>query len=80
MMVRGAAKDPAPFRPFVRALAPFLAAQWLLLVAVLFVPALVHFGDRPSDMSRAPAKNLSNEEINKLLKQMVPMPPMPGGN
>ncbi|MGA8963414.1 MAG: TRAP transporter large permease subunit, partial [Pseudolabrys sp.] len=38
MMVRGATKDPAPFRPFVRALVPFLAAQWLLLVVVLLVP------------------------------------------
>jgi len=80
MMVRGAAKDPVPFRPFVRALAPFLAAQWLLLLVVLFVPGLLHFGDKPSDISRAPAKNLSTEEINKLLKEMIPMQPVPGGN
>ena len=32
MMVRGAAKKPAPFRPFVQALVPFLLAQWMLLV------------------------------------------------
>ena len=79
MMVRGAAKDPAPFRPFVRALVPFLAAQWLLLVVVLLVPSLVHFGDNPGEMSRAPVKDLSSEEINKLLKEMVPMPPLPDG-
>jgi tripartite ATP-independent transporter DctM subunit len=74
MMVRGASKNPPPFRPFVRSLVPFLAAQWLLLVAVLLMPNLVHVGDRPSDMSRKPERDLSSEEINKLLKEMVPMP------
>jgi len=71
MMVRGAAKNPAPFRLFVRALAPFLIAQWLLLVAVLFAPALVHFGEKPGDSSRAPTKELSREEIKKLLNEML---------
>jgi tripartite ATP-independent transporter DctM subunit len=80
MMVRGATKDPAPFRPFVRALVPFLAAQWLLLVVVLLVPGLVHVGDKPGDMSRAPVKDLSEDEINKLLKEMLPMPPIQDGN
>jgi TRAP-type mannitol/chloroaromatic compound transport system permease large subunit len=75
MMVRGAAKNPAPFAPFVRALAPFLVAQWLLLLAVLFVPGLVHVGEKASEASRAPAKNLSPEEINKLLNKMLPTPP-----
>jgi tripartite ATP-independent transporter DctM subunit len=77
MMVRGVAKDPAPFRPFVRALAPFVAAQWLLLVVVLLVPGLVHFGEKASDVSRGPAKELSAEEINKRLREMVPLPPLP---
>ncbi len=80
MMVRGATKDPAPFRPFVRALVPFLAAQWLLLVVVLLVPGLVHVGDKPGDMSRTPVKDLSEDEINKLLKEMLPMPPIQDGN
>ena len=74
MMVRGAAKNPAPFRLFVRALAPFLFAQWLLLIVVLFAPALVHVGDKPGDSSRAPAKELSREEINKLLNKMLAPP------
>ena len=54
MMVRGAAKNPAPFRPFVRALVPFLLAQWLLLIVVLLVPKLVHFGENAAASSRAP--------------------------
>jgi hypothetical protein len=74
MMVRGVAKNPAPFRPFVRALIPFLAAQWLLLAAVLLMPGLVHVGEKASDTSRAPAKDLSPQEINELLNKMLPAP------
>ena len=51
-------------------------AQWLLLIVVLLVPGLVHFGDKASDMSRAPLKELSIEEINKRLREMVPLPPL----
>jgi TRAP-type mannitol/chloroaromatic compound transport system permease large subunit len=75
MMVRGAARDPAPFRPFVRALIPFLAAQWLLLAAVLAFPALVHLGER--DASRVPQQDLSPDELSKKLREMVPLPPPP---
>ena len=77
MMVRGAARNPAPFRPFLRALAPFLLAQWLLLVVVLMVPKLVHIGENAADSTRAPATPVSNEEINKRLKEMVPPPTPP---
>jgi TRAP-type mannitol/chloroaromatic compound transport system permease large subunit len=76
MMVRGSAKEPGPFRPFVRALMPFLMAQWLLLVVVLLVPGLVHVGDKVGDASRAPSKELSADEFNKLFKEMVPIPPI----
>jgi tripartite ATP-independent transporter DctM subunit len=75
MMVRGAAKPPAPFRAFVKALAPFLIAQWLLLIVVLLVPRLVHLADNPADISRAPANSVSEEEINKRLREMLPPPP-----
>jgi len=77
MMVRGVLKDPAPFGLFVRALLPFLAAQWLVLMIVLFVPGLARFGDKADQVSRAPAKNLSPEEINKLFNEMLPLPPLP---
>jgi TRAP-type mannitol/chloroaromatic compound transport system permease large subunit len=77
MMVRGAAKNPAPFRPFVRALVPFLLAQWMLLVVVLLVPKLVHFGENAADSTRAPAAPVSNEEIDKRMRDMLPPPPPP---
>jgi tripartite ATP-independent transporter DctM subunit len=75
MMVRGAAKNPAPFRPFVRALIPFLLAQWMLLIVVLLVPKLVHIGENAAESTRAPAAPVSNEEINRRLREMVPPPP-----
>jgi TRAP-type mannitol/chloroaromatic compound transport system permease large subunit len=78
MMVRGAAKNPAPFRPFVRVLVPFLLAQWMLLVVVLMVPKLVHIGENAADNSRAPASPVSNEEIEKRMREMLPtLPPPP---
>ncbi len=75
MMVRGAAKNPAPLRPFVKALIPFLLSQWLLLVLVLFVPQLVHIGENAADSSRATAAPVSNEEIERRMREMLPLPP-----
>lgn len=74
MMVRGATRNPAPFRAFVRALLPFLAAQWMLLIVVLLAPKLVHFGDNAETISRKPAAPLSNEDFNKRLNEMLNLP------
>jgi TRAP-type mannitol/chloroaromatic compound transport system permease large subunit len=68
MMVRGMAKNPAPLRTFVRALIPFLLAQWMLLIVVLLVPKLVHIGENAAESTRAPAAPVSNEEINRRLR------------
>ena len=70
MMVRGAALKPAPFKPFVKALAPFLVAQWLLLVVVLMVPRLVHTA-KTSDNTRSPATPMSKEQVKKNLNDMI---------
>jgi TRAP-type mannitol/chloroaromatic compound transport system permease large subunit len=75
MMVRGATKSPAPFRAFVRALMPFLVAQWMLLVLVLLVPKLVHIGENAAANTRNLAAPVSNEEIDKRLRDMIPAPP-----
>ncbi len=75
MMVRGAARNPAPFRPFVRALVPFLVAQWLLLIVVLLVPKLVHIGENSAESTRAPAAPVSDEEIDRRMRDMLPPPP-----
>ena len=74
MMVRGVLKEPVSFRQFVRALAPFLAAQWLLLLLVLLFPQLTHMGQSSDDGSRATAAPLSNEEFEKRLQEMIKLP------
>ncbi len=75
MMVRGVAKNPAPFRAFVRALIPFLLAQWMLLIVVLMMPKLVHIGENAAESTRAPAAPVSNEEIDRRMREM--QPPLP---
>jgi len=75
MMVRGAARNPAPFRPFLRALLPFLLAQWLLLLLVLLMPKLVHIGENIAESTRAPAAPISNEEIDRRMREMLAPPP-----
>ena len=74
MMVRGVLREPVAFRSFLRALAPFLAAQWLLLLVVLFFPQLTHLGMSADDGSRLPAAPLSDEEFNKRLNDMIKLP------
>jgi tripartite ATP-independent transporter DctM subunit len=75
MMVRATTKNPAPFRAFVRALLPFLVAQWMLLVLVLLVPKLVHIGESAAESTRNLAAPVSREEIDKRLRDMIPAPP-----
>jgi len=74
MMVRSVQKEPVAFRPFVGALAPYLAAQWLLLLLVLLFPQLTHLGQSSDDRSRLPSAPLSDEEYNKRLNEMIKLP------
>jgi tripartite ATP-independent transporter DctM subunit len=74
MMVRGVLKEPVAFRAFVRALTPFLAAQWLLLLLVLLFPQLTHLGQSSEERSRIPSAPMSDEEYNKRLKEMLRLP------
>jgi TRAP-type mannitol/chloroaromatic compound transport system permease large subunit len=75
MMVRGALKPASPFKAFVKALAPFLAAQWLLLALVLAFPRLIHGLDNAKDQMRAPAA-LSGEDMARKLNEMIDLPPL----
>jgi hypothetical protein len=79
MMVRDATRSPAPFRSFLKALLPFLVAQWilllLLLLVLLLVPRLVHIGEDAGNGSRNTVAPVSNEAIDKLMRDMIPAPP-----
>jgi TRAP-type mannitol/chloroaromatic compound transport system permease large subunit len=74
MMVRGTLKEAVPLRPFLRALAPFLAAQWGLLLLVLLFPPLTHVGKPLADDRRLPPAALTDEEFNKRLNEMIRLP------
>ncbi len=74
MMVRGTLKDAVPLRALIRALLPFLLAQWAVLAAVLFFPQLVHVGEAPGAGSRTglPPPSI---DLDKRLQEMIPPPP-----
>jgi hypothetical protein len=59
------------------ALIPFLLEQRLLSLLVLFVLQLPHIGETAGESSRAPVKPVSNEQIVKMLEQMIILPPPP---
>ena len=44
---------------------------------MLMVPKLVHFGENIANNSRAPAAPVSDDEIEKRMRDMLPIPPPP---
>jgi tripartite ATP-independent transporter DctM subunit len=74
MMVRGALKEQISLRAFIRALSPFLAAQWGLLLLVLLFPSLTHVGKSLEDDRRLPPAALTDEEFNKRINEMIRLP------
>jgi tripartite ATP-independent transporter DctM subunit len=74
MMVRSVLKEPVAFGAFLRALAPFLVAQWLLLLSVLLFPQLTHPGKSPEQGSQLAPAPLSDEEFNRRLNEMIRLP------
>jgi tripartite ATP-independent transporter DctM subunit len=74
MMVRGVLKEPVAFRAFLRALTPFLAAQWFLLLLVLSFPQITQLGKPSSEASGLPPAALSDEEFNRRLNEMIKLP------
>src|SRR5207302_3774190 len=53
MMVRGTLRYSPSLGALVRALLPFLVAQWIVLAIVLVFPQLAHLGENEGDRSRA---------------------------
>jgi TRAP-type mannitol/chloroaromatic compound transport system permease large subunit len=75
MMLRGTLKETVPVGALVRALLPFLLAQWTVLGIVLLVPQLAHLGETAAEASRVPERPLSDEELNRRLNELLPPPP-----
>jgi TRAP-type mannitol/chloroaromatic compound transport system permease large subunit len=75
MMARGTLRQTLGLRELVRALLPFLIAQWTVLAAVLLFPQLVHVGETAGEASRTPAIPMTDQELQRRLRQMLPPPP-----
>jgi TRAP-type mannitol/chloroaromatic compound transport system permease large subunit len=75
MMARGTLRQTLAFGEMVRALLPFLIAQWTVLAAVLLFPQLVHIGESAGEASRTPATPMSDQELQRRLDRMLPPPP-----
>jgi TRAP-type mannitol/chloroaromatic compound transport system permease large subunit len=72
MMARTTAKTAVETAALVRALAPYLAAQFLVLALVVAFPSLTHvIGQNDAASASAP---LSDEEIEKQFNSIVPEP------
>ena len=74
MMVRGILKTAVPVGALIRALLPFLLAQWSVLGIVLVAPQLTHLGEKAGEATRAPERPLSKEELNRRIEQLLPPP------
>jgi len=74
MMVRGILKTAVPVGALIRALLPFLLAQWSVLGIVLVAPQLTHLGEKAGEATRAPERPLSKEELDRRIEQLLPPP------
>jgi tripartite ATP-independent transporter DctM subunit len=78
MMVRGTLRYQGSLGALVRALGPFLLAQWLVLATVLLFPQLAHLGENAADRTRGSGPPISTDEINRRLQDMLtPIPDDP---
>jgi tripartite ATP-independent transporter DctM subunit len=75
MMLRGTLKEAGRLGALVRALAPFLLAQWAVLALVLAAPALVHLGEKPQDRARLAPTPLSPQQVDDRMRELLPPPP-----
>jgi TRAP-type mannitol/chloroaromatic compound transport system permease large subunit len=74
MMLRGTLAETVRLGALVRALAPFLLAQWLVVAVVLAAPGIVHLGEAPGDRTRLAPSPLSPQEVDERMRQLLPPP------
>ena len=76
MMARGALAEKAPIRQVTRALAPYLAAQLLVLALVVLLPSLAHLA-QPKGADAPLTPKLDDETARKRFNDMLKLPPPP---
>jgi TRAP-type mannitol/chloroaromatic compound transport system permease large subunit len=73
MMARNRVAGSVPLAPLARVLAPFIAAQVLVLGLTVAYPRLTHLAD-PAAGEAAQQRPLTEDEINRRLEEMAPAP------
>jgi len=76
MMARSALAEKAPIREVTRALAPYLAAQLVVLALVVLMPQLAHLA-QPKSASPPPVEKIDDETARKRFNDMLKLPPPP---
>jgi TRAP-type mannitol/chloroaromatic compound transport system permease large subunit len=77
MMARSSLAQKAAIRPLAKALAPYLAAQLLVLALVVALPNLAHLA-QPKGFDASPVKtNIDDDEARKKFNDMLKLPPPP---
>lgn len=74
MMARSQMQRKTALGPLVRALAPYISAQLVVLALVVLVPRLAHLAEPPRANVLAPAK-LDDDESRKRFNDMLNLPP-----
>ncbi len=76
MMARSQMRRKTALRPLVRALAPYIGAQLVVLASVVLLPRLAHLAEPASANAPSPAK-LDDEGARKRFNDMLNLPPPP---
>jgi tripartite ATP-independent transporter DctM subunit len=74
MMARSALAQKAPIRQLARALAPYLAAQLVVLVLVVLLPGIAHLA-QPKGADAPLVEKLDDETARKRFNDMLKLPP-----
>jgi TRAP-type mannitol/chloroaromatic compound transport system permease large subunit len=75
MMARSAMKQKTAVRPLARALAPYLAAQLVVLALVVALPGLAHLA-QPKGYDASPVETkLDDDAARKKFNDMLKLPP-----
>ncbi|MCX7366616.1 MAG: TRAP transporter large permease subunit [Alphaproteobacteria bacterium] len=75
MMARSMLAQKTSIRPLVRALAPYLAAQLLVLALVVLMPRLAHLAQPGGGAPAAPVVKMDDDDARKRFNDMLKLPP-----
>jgi len=76
MMARSSMGQRTQIRPLVKALAPYLSAQLVVLALVVLLPQLAHLA-QPKGASAPPVEKIDDETARQRFNDMLKLPPPP---